>query len=280
MDVRHRASVPSTAVDIATDDRTRALDHLERIARAVAQREVDAIGGVAVLDDRTPRLWDANNVIANASHDHEAQELADGCAVVSAEAGLGHRMVVIPEESEADRLRDGFDRLHWDLDRHLVMALRREADREPPAADVRRVRFPAVKGPRRAILLDEPWGGEDVAEQVLLRDRLIDERVDDQGFAAFVDRRPVAFCRLIAGDGIGQIEDVATLAGHQNRGLARAVIDAAIAASRAAGHDLTIVVADADDWPKELYARLGFDDLTLVHRWRIALAAASCARPT
>jgi GNAT superfamily N-acetyltransferase len=262
-------------VSATTDDRTRALDHLEWIARAVAQREVAATGGVAVLDDRTPRLWDANHVIASASHGYDAQELADGCAVVSAEAGLGHRMVVIPEEAEADRLRDGFGELQWDLDRHLVMALRREPDREPPEVEVRRLRFPAIKGPRRAMLLTEPWGGDDVAEQVLLRDRLIDERVDDQGFAAFVGRRPVAFCRLISRDGIGQVEDVATLASHQNKGLARAVICAAIAASRDAGHDLTIVVADADDWPKALYARLGFDDLTLIHRWRIALATDS-----
>ena len=258
-----------------TDDRTRALDHLERVARAVAQREASARGGVAVLDDRTPRLWDANHLIANAPEGLDAQELADACAVVSAEAGLGHRMVVVPDQEQADRLRDGFGALQWDIDRHLVMALRREPDREPPDADVRRVRFPAIKGPRRAMLLDEPWGGDDVAEQVLLRDRLIEENVDDQGFAAFVARRPVAFCRLISGDGVGQVEDVATLPAQRNRGLSRAVVQAAVAASRAAGHDLTIVVADADDWPRELYARLGFDDLTLVHRWRIALAAAS-----
>ena len=262
-------------MDGETNERGRVLAHLEWVARAVAEREVDAVGGVAVLDDRTPRLWDANHVIATTPEGFSARELAEGCAVVSAQAGLGHRMVVIPEEGEADRLRDGFEALHWDIDRHLAMVLRREPDRAPPDVDVRRVRFPAVKGPRRAILLEEPWGGQDVADQVLLRDRLIDERVDDQGFAAFVHRRPVAFCRLISGDGIGQVEDVATVAAHQNKGLSRAVVSAAIEASRAAGHDLTIVVADADDWPKELYARLGFDDLALVHRWRIALAASS-----
>ena len=262
-------------MDGETPDRARVLAHLEWLARAVAQREVPATGGIAVLDDRTPRLWDANHVIASSPAGLSAQDLAEGCAAVSAQAELGHRMVVIGDEAEADRLRDGFGALHWDLDRHLVMVLRRPPDRVAPSVDVRRVRFPAVKGPRRAILLDEPWGGEDVADQVLLRDRLIDERVDDQGFAAFVRRRPVAFCRLISGDGVGQVEDVATLASHQNRGLARAVVTAAVQASRAAGHDLTIVVADADDWPKELYARLGFDDLALVHRWRIALAAAS-----
>ena len=263
-------------MDVATNETGRVLDHLEQVARAVAERVEPAAGGIAVLDARTPRLWDANHVIASSSHGLDARELADGCAAVSARARLGHRMVVIPEAAEADRLRDGFKALGWDIDRHLAMVLRRAPDREPPAdADVRALRFPAVKGVRRRILIDEPWGGEEVAEQVLLRDRLFDENLDDRGFAAFVAGRPVAFCRLISRDGIGQVEDVATLPAHQNQGHARAVVGAAIAASRAAGHDLTVVVADADDWPKKLYARLGFDDLTLVHRWRIALAAAS-----
>jgi ribosomal protein S18 acetylase RimI-like enzyme len=261
-------------VDISTDDRARALDHLEWLARAVAQREVEVPGGVAILDDRTPRLWDANHVIAIEPEGLDAQALADGCARVADEAGLAHRMVVLPDSGEAARLHDGFARMHWDLDRHLVMALRREPDRPPPDVEVRAVRFVAVKGPRRAIVLDEPWGSQEVAEQVLLRDWLIAERVDDRGFAAFVDGRPAAFCRLISGSGVGQVEDVATLPDHQNRGLARAVVTAAMDASRAAGHELTIVVADADDWPRELYARLGFDDLTLIHRWRIALATA------
>lgn len=256
------------------DDRLRAREHLLWLARTVAQREMGAAGGIAVLDDRTPRLWDANHVIATAPQGLDARALADGCTRVTAEIGLGHRMVAIPDEAEAARLAAGFEALHWDLDRHLVMALRRPPDRESPDdVDVRELRFPALKGPRRRMLLAEPWGGPDVAEQVLLRDRLIADRVEDRGFAAFVDRRPVAFCRLIAANGVGQVEDVATLAEHRNRGLARAVVLAAVGASRDAGHDLTIVVADADDWPRRLYARLGFDDLSIVHRWRIALGA-------
>jgi hypothetical protein len=33
----------------------------------------------------------------------------------------------------------------------------------------------------------------------------------------------------------------------------------AVAESRAAGNDLTFLVADADDWPQRLYERLGFE---------------------
>ena len=35
----------------------------------------------------------------------------------------------------------------------------------------------------------------------------------------------------------------------------------ALQEARRAGCDLAFLVADADDWPKDLYRRLGFDDL-------------------
>jgi predicted N-acetyltransferase YhbS len=35
----------------------------------------------------------------------------------------------------------------------------------------------------------------------------------------------------------------------------------AIAAAREAGADFVFLVADADDWPKEWYARLGFEPI-------------------
>ena len=45
------------------------------------------------------------------------------------------------------------------------------------------------------------------------------------------------------------------------QGLASAVVLAASDASRRAGHELTFIVADADDWPWKLYERLGFDPI-------------------
>ena len=60
-----------------------------------------------------------------------------------------------------------------------------------------------------------------------------------------------------------------TLERFRNRGLARATVMRALAASRAAGHDLTFLIADRDDWPKELYAKLGFDEIGRI--WEFVL---------
>ena len=57
---------------------------------------------------------------------------------------------------------------------------------------------------------------------------------------------------------IAQVEDVATLRDFRRRGLARATVTAAVDAALAMGHEAIFIVADDDDWPKDLYARLGF----------------------
>jgi ribosomal protein S18 acetylase RimI-like enzyme len=54
---------------------------------------------------------------------------------------------------------------------------------------------------------------------------------------------------------------VGTLHDHRGRGYAKAVVLAAIAAARKRGAEFVFLVADHDDWPKELYRRLGFDEL-------------------
>ena len=48
---------------------------------------------------------------------------------------------------------------------------------------------------------------------------------------------------------------------HRRRGLARAVVRAALRSALGAGHDLVFLVADEADWPKELYREIGFEPL-------------------
>jgi hypothetical protein len=47
------------------------------------------------------------------------------------------------------------------------------------------------------------------------------------------------------------------------------MVSAAAVAARRAGHRLTFIVADDNDWPKQLYAKLGFGPVGrtwLLHR--------------
>jgi ribosomal protein S18 acetylase RimI-like enzyme len=80
-------------------------------------------------------------------------------------------------------------------------------------------------------------------------------------FAAEEDGVVASHCSLYSDGEIGQIESVLTLPFFRGRGLARAVVLHALAESRAAGHELTFLVAEEDDWPKELYGKLGFETI-------------------
>ena len=64
-------------------------------------------------------------------------------------------------------------------------------------------------------------------------------------FAGFADGLPVSCCELYSRGGVGQVEDVATLEEHRGQGLASAAVLAAVDASRAEGHALTFLLADA-----------------------------------
>ena len=48
---------------------------------------------------------------------------------------------------------------------------------------------------------------------------------------------------------------------YRGRGFAKGVVNRAVSEARRAGHDLVFLLADEDDWPKELYRRLGFEEV-------------------
>jgi len=70
-----------------------------------------------------------------------------------------------------------------------------------------------------------------------------------------------------------QIEDVYTAPEHRNRGFARAAVSHAARVGRGAVPGLVFIVADADDWPQQLYARIGFRPIGLTCAFHRELGA-------
>jgi hypothetical protein len=50
------------------------------------------------------------------------------------------------------------------------------------------------------------------------------------------------------------------------------VVSGALSASEAEGHDLTFLLADEADWPKQLYEKLGFDAAGSVYEFTLRRA--------
>ncbi|HEY8759379.1 MAG TPA: GNAT family N-acetyltransferase [Candidatus Dormibacteraeota bacterium] len=244
------------------------------LSLAAAERVEDSGDGTtAVLSPGTPLVWDANFLLVE-DRGLAAAEIAARADEVLGGLGMKHRFVVTRQPALADELEPEFEQLGWDLDRTLVMALRREADR-PRSVEVEQV-APEVAEPLRLALMEgHPWTTPEVAPQLLEFDRRMARVYRDRWFAARHDGEAASACRLYQHDGVGQVEDVETLPHARNLGLARAVVLAAAQISREDGDELTFIAADATDWPLQLYERLGFDAVGVTLGFRLKPEPAS-----
>jgi ribosomal protein S18 acetylase RimI-like enzyme len=75
----------------------------------------------------------------------------------------------------------------------------------------------------------------------------------------------VAMTKLRSDGHTAQVEDVYTVPEARGRGFARALVGHAVKEAQLAGNDVIFIIADDNDWPKHLYARLGFRPVGL--RW-------------
>ena len=217
--------------------------------------------GTAYFHDGFPRRWDSNFVWTDPPLDGvQAEQLAADADEVLGGAGLEHRVIWVADPGQGERLAPGFAGLGYVVDRNVVMVHAREPDAWTDDR-AEEVDLEAAKAMWRASHLEEPDVIEP-AEAEMLADFLdvLAENADARFYGVCVDGDVVAGAQLMVLDGVAQVEDVVTLAAHRGQGFARAAVLAAVRAARDSGADLVYLGADDEDWPKHMYAKLGFDE--------------------
>ena len=231
----------------------RAFDFIARGDMAGACRKPSSVG-VAVFDDALRLRHDSNYLLVTAS----APEPGD----VAAEAARHDRPTILFRDPElGERLAPGFAANGWIVVRGLVMAHRREPERDADTRIVEEVDEAALRPARRAQVEGEPWATPQLVEQRLDAKLAIGRSVDTRFYAVRVDGRIVSYTDLYLDDHTAQVEDVATLPEFRGRGFASAVVLRAVEDARRAGCDFVFLVTDAADSPQHLYRRLGFDEI-------------------
>lgn len=217
---------------------------------------------VAVFADSLPLVHDQNKAVASSGLSlSELPALVDAVDRVQAAAGLRHRKIAFDDEDACSSFEEWFRRRGW-RKRPLRLMVHRgpapSADAASPAIEV----DPRELGPvAHAFAAEEPWGrSPEARRQVVAGDSLTAAAVSERAFAVRANGSVVAYCRLYSGDGVGQIENVTTLAAHRRRGYARALVSLALRESLGV-NSLTFLVAEGADWPRHFYARMGFDDV-------------------
>jgi RimJ/RimL family protein N-acetyltransferase len=189
-----------------------------------------------------------------------AEQLAPADQLIAeAEQLMGdyfHRRVIL-ERADGDAAI-GFRAHGWTVVPHLIMARTREPDRRVDASMVREVSFPELAEARHEVTVGEPWGDDEISSLLDDAKRLIMGAVPTRFFAAFADGEVAAYCEVRSDGGVAQVEDVNTLPRFRGRGLGRAVVQQAADEARVT-NDIVYLEALAEDWPRQLYAKLGFD---------------------
>lgn len=222
-----------------------------------SERIVPFEWGSALFRLDMPRVHDQNLLRLERGFDSvSARELAAEADRVQRPAGLSHRKLIVPDEAAGERLSPGFAELTWRRARHVVMAHRGAAP-DQPLHEVREVAPADLRASRTRAFENDLGTG--AATQVAASLELIASVVPSCAFAVEADGELVSWCALYEENGIGQIDDVVTDGAYRQRGYARAVVSAATRASLESGNEITFLVADDEDWPKELYAKLGFE---------------------
>jgi GNAT superfamily N-acetyltransferase len=208
---------------------------------------------VVVIDAPLDRRLDAAGLIAVADRWLE---------------GLPHRFLRVDDEAGARALEGGLVRAGWQRSRTVMML------RDPgpaPALDPRA--RPITPAEHEAVMLANVSVGDyGVEASPELPGLLVDAEqrmlagTSSLMFGAGEDGDLQSMCELyldsdVEGVRMAMVEQVATLPAYRERGLAKAVVSAAIAAARDWGAELITVPADADDWPQIIYAGLGFENV-------------------
>lgn len=255
-------------------DPVRAALAVNQAFHALGNEQFEADGATFIRNRETPAIWDANHVTQiTASTPREIEQLLE--RVEREYAGFAHRRFDLdftaPPRFEARLVLDGYQRSDF-----LVMLLEGDLTGSAKPYDIRPVNGEA--GWQAYVALhDVDWReyrekipspfDEETARQMVLSRR--SKWPSAPLWLAYVDGAAQAYCTSWLGPGdTGLVEDLFTLPDFRHRGLATALIHHCVAEVRREGAGPVVIVADATDRPKQMYAAMGFQPVTVTSTYR------------
>ena len=240
-------------------------EELERAFAFMARGDMAGTGsrptryGTMVWHERS-RRHDSNYLVVEAlPPDVHPAEVAADAEEAHAAARVAHRVVVAKDAATGDRLAPWFESQGWRVERSVVMVVRHPPEKAVDTTRVVETDAAALRPARERHLAAYPWATPEVIETILGWKSLLP--VPARFFGSVVDGEVVSAADLYLEGEDAQIEDVMTAAEHRNRGHASAVVARAVDEATRAGARFVFLVAHADDWPKDLYRRLGFEEV-------------------
>jgi GNAT superfamily N-acetyltransferase len=214
-----------------------------------------------------PHVYDANHVVV-LEHGFAMSLQEVSAAADEIQAGLPNRIVEFVTCPESEPLAAAFRNAGWLEEPLGVMVRGREPDRRVDTSSVRVVDESSMRPARAASIIGEPWATLDAVAQVREKQERVARGVLTTPLGVIDEGMVVSFWEVYRVDEIALIESVATVPDHRRRGYTRAVVTRALELT--ADRRPVFLLMDPDDWPQQLYARLGMDDVGRIARFRKA----------
>jgi GNAT superfamily N-acetyltransferase len=234
----------------------RVLEHLRRTLEFSAE-ETCLIGpGWLVQTPSLPLVWTLNQIrITEAATFDEVVAVAD-----QHQSALPYRHVVVEDGPTGERLEEAFGAAGWKVEREVLMALAEHPDRVVETNAVTILSEEQTQALMRRWTVEEhPGISVEGLDQLQAFNRREGELWREQRFGVLDEEgAPLAVTKLRSDGPTAWVEDVYTVPEARARGYARMLVTHTAALARSGNHDLTFIIADDDDWPKDLYARIGF----------------------
>ncbi len=246
-------------------DRITAFDH--RFARAQATDVVDLDWGFALLQRDFPLSEYHNRITVTAPV--PAAVVVTTADDVLGGAGLHHRYVAVDDDALGLALRDDLVAAGYEHETILTM-IHSGAEVEPATIEVRAVPFDTM---RQALVRDWrialPQASDEHIRQLADRTALYERGAEVARLAVYEGDEIAARGELYIDreDRISQFENLVTHADFHGRGYGDALVREALRRGRAAGSELSFLTADANDWPREWYERLGYAEAGRTHQF-------------
>lgn len=245
------------------DDLRRALDFLSWFENSCAEGVVPWRWGVTLFHSEYPKLYMLNFVrVEGTPADLNFDELVAEADALHGEAGHDHRDIVIEDARLGAALAPEFRRNGWEVSTLVLMAYRGERELPETGRDVRELTSDELRAFRARSYSTGPSARDpETIRQMIDKDAHLARAGGVRFFGAVVDGQAVCSADLYSDGATAQIESVLTLEPFRKRGLGRAVVAEAIRAAFDSGHDFVFLLADDEDWPKDLYTRMGFEPI-------------------
>jgi GNAT superfamily N-acetyltransferase len=233
-----------------------------RLSERMSTDVVRFDGGVAFLDTDFPLRYNSNMLWVDRPGAASAERWVEEADRILGSRGMHHRSVLVEDPQAARRLSMGFIEHGYAIDTGVLLVQQAAPDREHDLSVAEEASFEQLRPMMAEVVRREPYATSDEAvRQLTDHRRKMAEVVGARFFTARVDGEFAGCCEMYVDGDDAQVEAVDTLEEYRGRGVASAFVLRAAEEARAAGASWIHLWADADDWPRRWYERLGFVEI-------------------